>query len=168
MCCICWALLNVFAFLCIFLHVLKDLLCKATLCVMQKLTPQIEMTLSFWRYVLHSALEWQMSSQAAGKWQIIHWCDRTFLVPVRMKKRRKCFVWCGRASMKTINGQLLLVVILCVSRDSRCHRGEWTDAAWKGFTSTWTLGKMPLSCAWGIITNTGCWTSVGIASHWCD
>lgn len=29
-------------------------------------------------------------------------------------------------------------------------------------------GEMPLSCARGIIRNTGCQMSVGVASHWCD
>lgn len=166
MCCICWALLNVFALPRIFLHVLKDLLCKATLC-------NAKINTSDWNdaqfLTLHTSLSSWMANVLPSCWGMTNnTLMRSYIFATSLhEKRHKYFVWCGRASMKTINGQLLLVVILCVSRDSRCHRGEWTDA-WKGFTSTWTLGKMPLSCAWGIITNTGCWTSVGIASHWCD
>lgn len=46
---------------------------------------------------------------------------------------------CERAGIKSINWQLLLVVILSASCDGRC--GERTDAAVKRFTSTWPLGK---------------------------
>lgn len=110
MCSTCWVLFNAFTFhnTAIFLlHIFKGLLCKETQCIMQKINTSDQNGIpdrhvcDFLTLVL--VLEWQMSSQAAGKWQTIHLCDHTLALKVL------CMMW------KIVMLSFILVLMSCSS-----------------------------------------------------